>query len=518
MIEQEQINEPVAATPAPATGQTYFSTQHLKSDLKGRSARGGMVTFVAQALKFVLSMAGTVILARLLTPQDYGLIGMVAVVTGFISLFKDLGLSTATIQKAEINHEQISLLFWLNIAASACVMLLTAAIAPLVARFYGEPRLTAMTMVIAAGFIFGGLTVQHQALLQRQMRFMTLALIDLLSLLIGPVTAILMARRGWGYWSLVGGQLSFGIANAVGVWLACSWRPSLPKRNAGVRSMLAFGGNLTGFGIINYFARNLDNMLIGRVWGAQQLGLYAKAYQLLLLPIDQINTPITAVAVPTLCRLADAPERYRQAYVRMLEKVCLLTMPGVAFMLVTSDWCVRLLLGPQWMGAARIFTLLGISGLIQPVCNTTGWLFVSQGRTHHMLRWGMIGGVSMIAAIVAGLPWGAVGVASSYSCVVLALCPVLFWYVGRSGPVRTIDFYRAMSPAAWASFCVLATLLVVRHYLGEAHPFNGILICAGLALVVTLLALAVLPAGRLALLDIKELVLLLGFKRAVKEI
>jgi PST family polysaccharide transporter len=434
LIEQQHIKETAAtadvaeqALPATATeketvavppetaGGSYFSTQHLKSDLKGRSARGGMVTFVAQGLKFALTMASTIILARLLTPQDYGLIGMVAVVTGFISLFKDLGLSSATVQRAEINHEQISLLFWLNVAASLFIMLLTAAIAPLVARFYGEPRLAAITVVIALGFIFGGLTVQHQALLQRQMRFATLALIDILALAAGPITAILMALRGFGYWSLVGGQLATGVVTAVGVWLACGWRPSRPRKGAGVRSMLAFGGNLTGFGVINYFARNLDNMLIGRVWGAQQLGLYAKAYQLLLLPIDQINSPVTAVAVPTLSRLADEPERYRQAYVRMLEKVCLLTMPGVAFMLVTSDWCVRLLLGAQWADSARIFTLLGIAGLIQPVANTTGWLFVSQGRTHHMLRWGLMAGSATIAAIVAGLPWGAIGVAASYS-------------------------------------------------------------------------------------------------------
>jgi O-antigen/teichoic acid export membrane protein len=350
---QTQTPENLQAT----TGEKdlYFQTDHLKADLKGRAARGGAVTLASQTLKFVLSMVVTVVLARLLTPQDYGLIGMVVVVTGFITLFKDIGLASATIQRAEINHQQISTLFWINVGLSLLTMIVTIAIAPLVARFYNEPRLTGITMVFAAGFLFGGLTVQHEALLRRQMRFVALSVIDILSLLAAPMVSIVMALRGFGYWALVFGQLATAITNAVGVWIVCGWRPSRPSRNAGVRSMLAFGGNLTAFGVVNFFARSLDNILIGRFWGATQLGLYARAYQLLILPIEQINAPITAVALPALSRMVDTPERYRQAYVRMLEKVAILTMPGVALMIATSEWVVHILLGPQWMETAYIY-------------------------------------------------------------------------------------------------------------------------------------------------------------------
>ena len=269
--------------------------------------------------------------------------------------------------------------------------------------------------------------------------------------------------------------------------------------------MLFFGGNLTGFSVINYFARNLDNLLIGKVWGSQQLGFYAKAYQLLLLPIDQINSPISAVAVPALSRLADSPDRYRQAYMRIMEKVAILTMPTVAFMMATSDWMVRIVLGPQWAQASVIFALLGIAGLIQPVAGTTGWLFITQNRTRHMFYWGVIASAIIMASIVAGIAWGSIGVAASYSLTfVLVIAPLLFWYVGREGPVRIRDFYLAIAPAATAAILVLAALFGFRSLIKIENPFVGIAVSLGIGTLVTFLALLISLRGRNALLDFKN--------------
>jgi O-antigen/teichoic acid export membrane protein len=511
MSEQEPSGQEIAL---PLNTERHFRTDHLMTDIGGRTTRGGALTVVSQGFKFFAGIAATVVLARLLTPQDYGLVGMVAVVTGFVSMFKDMGLSMATIQKSEINFEQASTLFWVNVALSVLVMLLTIALAPLVARFYHEPRLTWITIVLAGSFIFGGLTAQHEALLRRQMRFAALASAEIIALLVGIGTAIVMAWRGAGYWSLVFSQVALAFAYAVGVWIVCDWRPRLPRRDTGVRSMLAFGRNLTGFSIVNYGARNLDNMLIGRFWGSESLGLYARAYQLLLLPIDQINTPIAAVAVPALSRLADSPERYRQAYLRILEKIALLTMPGMALMIATSDWVVALLLGPRWMGVSRLFAFLGVVGLIQPVANTVGWLFITQGRTRHLFQWGLIGSTIMIIGIVAGLPWGALGVAVSYSFVFLCIVtPLLFWFVGRAGPVRTSDFYRTIAPTAYASVCVMVALTALRRWVSIPHPLVGLAVSAAITVAITLLLLSVLPRGRRALYDLKLSLLVLTDRR-----
>jgi O-antigen/teichoic acid export membrane protein len=277
-----------------------------------------------------------------------------------------------------------------------------------------------------------------------------------------------------------------------------------------VRSMLAFGRNFTGFSIINYFSRNLDNLLLGKVWGANELGLYNRAYQLMTLPIDQVNEPITSVAIPALSRIKDDDQRYRQAYLRMLEKIAMFTMPAIAFMMATSDWIVQVVLGPQWSATSRIFLLLGITGLFQPIANTTGWLFLTQGRSRHMFQWGLISGPLTMGSILLGLPWGAVGVATSYALTRVVLTdPLLFWFVGRTGPVRTRDFYRTIAPFTFASVVALAGSVAFRSLITIHNPIVGLITLFITTGAITLLCLGALPAGRLALADIKKTIALM---------
>lgn len=498
------------STKSQSDGSEYFLTDHLRADLGARTARGGAITIFSHTLRFAITIAATSAMARLLKPADYGLIGMVAFFTNFVAMFKDLGLSVATIQKAEISRAQISNLFWLNIGFSVAFTALTIALSPLIAWFYGDPRLIAITAVTASGFVLGGLTVQHEALLRRQMRFFSLVAIVLVSTVVGYVVGIVMAWHGFSYWALVFSQLALLLANAIGVWLVCRWRPGLPKRNSDVRSLVAFGRNFTGFSIINYFSRNLDNLLLGKIWGASELGLYNRAYQLMTLPIEQVNEPITSVAIPALSRIKDEAETYRQAYLRMLEKIAMCTMPAIAFMLATSDWIVQVVLGPQWSATSRIFLLLGITGLFQPIANTTGWLFLTQGRSRHMLHWGFISGPLTIASILFGLPWGAVGVAASYAITrVLLTDPLLFWFVGRTGPVRTRDFYRTIAPFTLASLLALAVSCGIRSLAEFHNPIVGLITLFITTGAVTLLCLGVLPAGRTALADIGKTVTLI---------
>jgi PST family polysaccharide transporter len=506
-----------ASVPPADQQESHLRTDDLMKDLGRRTARSGLVTITSQGVKFGVSMVATVILARLLTPEDYGLIGMVGVITGFISIFKDLGLASATIQKSDLTDGQISTLFWVNVFFSLCTVMVTAAISPLVARFYGEPRLFGITLAYSFGFLLGGLAVQHEALLKRRMRFLAVAIVELVSLIVGIVIAVVFAWRGFRYWALIISQLTQGLVYAVGVWTACRWIPSLPSRNSGVRSMLAFGRNLTGFSIVNYFARNLDNLLIGRFWGSQQLGLYARAYQLLMLPLEQINTPIVSVAMPALSRLADDPERYRAAYLRLLEKIALLTMPLMAFMIATSDWLVLLLLGPKWSGVSPIFALLGIAGLVQPILSTGGVLYLTQGRSHHMFQWGLIGSSIIIASFLVGLPWGALGVAAAYSTIFpLIMMPLVFWFVGREGPVRARDLYKTSAPFLAAAVSALFVALALRRLLAITVPIVGIVVCA-IAIAITALAVLMMTTrGRAALQDSITSVMML-VRRAPRE-
>jgi PST family polysaccharide transporter len=483
-----------------------FKVDHLKYNLKDRTVRGGTVTVFAQIVKFSFRILSTVILARLLTPQDFGLVAMVTAITLFAEMFKDMGLSMATVQKKKIDNEEISTLFWINQIFSVSIFLLTVCFSPLIAWYYEEPKLVWVTIGISFGFIFGGLTVQHQALLRRQMQFFALAIIEIIALLLGIIVGVVLSFNGFEYWSLVWMHLSTSLAIAIGTWIMCPWYPAWIMRINKVRSMLAFGGNLTGFNIINYFARNIDNVLIGRFFGAQQLGFYSKAYSLLLLPLKQINAPITAVAIPALSRLADSPVRYRRTYLRILEKITILTMPGMVFLIINSDWLVSILLGPQWNETSLIFSILGFVALIQPIANTTGWLFITQNRTGHMVQWGFIGGTLSILAIILGLPWGTIGVAASYSISGIFQFPLLIWFVCKEGPIRSVDFYRTLTPALCASLLVAVLLVIFRKLEVISIPVIGVILAISITVLSTLLILGVLPSGRKALSDFISLI------------
>jgi PST family polysaccharide transporter len=506
------------APPGNPTGNEYFDTEHLTDTIGRRTARGGVVTIISHGLKFVVSIGATAVLARLLSPQDYGLIGMVAVFTGFVAMFKDAGLSLATVQRPEISYDQISTLFWVNVTLSVAITLFMILLAPAIGWFYSEPRLVMITVATAGGFMFGGLAVQHEALLKRQMRFYALSVIAFVSMMVGYAVGIIFAWRGWGYWALVFSQLALLASNVLGVWIVCRWRPGRPQRNTGVRSMLSFGGNVTGYALINYISNNASNLVVGRIFGPQPLGLYTKASQLLSLPTEQINEPLATVSIPALSRLADDQTRYRQAYLRIMEKVMMVTMPAIALMMATSDWVVRIILGSQWTDSARLVVFMGMAALFQPVMSTGGWLLVSQGRVREMLRWSLINAPISILSIAAGLPWGVAGVAASWALGrIFVANPLLFWFVGRKGPVRTRDFYRMLAPFTLASVVSFGACLAFRRFVVITNPVLGVAACAVLVGLTTLLVLALLPAGRKALADIKSSVTLLRPERASVE-
>ena len=392
----------------------YFNTEHLEGTLKKRSVRGGAITIIAQAAKFMLQMGSTIFLARFLSPNDYGLVGMTTVLLNFVQLFKDLGLSSATIQREKINHQQVSTLFWINLAVGCAIGLAVSLVSPLIAGFYQEPRLVLITLALASVFIFSGLTVQHQALLRRQMYFSHLVAIEVISLTIGLISGIICAWWGLGYWALVLMPIVRAIINMIGVWIVCDWRPGLPRWSREVSSMLAFGGNLTGFNLINYFSRNLDNILIGRFWGAAQLGLYAKAYQLVLLPILQINVPIDSVVLPTLSRLQNEPAKYTRYYYQSVLGITFLGMPIVAFLFATTDKLIPFLLGEQWLGAIPIFRFLMPAAFMGTFSIAGGWVYQSLNKTERQLRIGLVLSTVDVIIFLVSVRWGAIGVAAAY--------------------------------------------------------------------------------------------------------
>ena len=494
--------------------ESYLKTSHLQADLGKRGARGAVVMMTSQGLKALLQIASTVLLARLLTPDDFGVIAMAATAMNFVMIFKDLGLSQATMQREHLTASQVTTLFWLNVLFSVGLMLIVIALAPLLALLYHEPRLTEVTMALSVGFLLTGLSVQSEALLKRQMRFIPIAVVDLSATAIGFVAGIVSALLGIGYWALVVMRLAQQAAAPVGVALACGWRPGRPCWDPSAAILVRFGGHITGFSLLNFFSRNADNVLIGWYWGAAWLGLYDRAYRLFTAPLHEINAPLGSVMVPMLSRLRDRPPQYRRAYLGAIEKISIITMPLAAFAIVTSDWLIPLAFGEQWRDAAPIFAFLSLAMINQPVANTTGWLFISQNRTSELLRWGMIGGTLTTASFIIALPFGPIAMAGSYACLnVFALTPLLFWYVGREGPVSTKDLYATVRTPLLLGAVVMVSLYVLRMVELLHAGSSGLLSAIGVTVILTVLTLTALPSGRKILADALTLMRMISYDK-----
>ncbi len=399
-------------------------------DLKQRTIRGGLARLCAQAANFLIRGGSLMILARLLGPKEFGLVGMVTAFTGVLNLLRDFGLSSATVQRTTVTDEQISTLFWINMFVGTILWLLTAAMAPLIAAFYHEPRLVAVTAVLAAGFIFNAAGVQHSALLQRQMRFTTMAVIQVVSLIVGTAVAISGAKAGYGYWALVGMSLCVPLAGTIGAWLTAGWLPGMPRRGTGIRSMMRFGGTVSLNGIVAYLAYNADKVLIGRFWGTSVLGIYGRAYQLVNIPTENLNAAVGEVAFSALSRVQHDPNRFNSYFLKGYSLVLAMTLPLTIACVVFANDVVLVLLGPKWMDAVALFRLLAPTIMIFAVINPLGWLLYSLGLVRRSLNIALVFAPTIVAGYLMGLPYGPKGVAFAYSAVMaLWVIPFIAWCV-----------------------------------------------------------------------------------------
>jgi O-antigen/teichoic acid export membrane protein len=470
-------------------------------DLKERSLKGGAITLTDQAFSYGIHLAVTVVLARLLTPEDYGIVAMVTAVTGFVNLFRELGLSSATIQSREITHDQLSALFWINVGLGGLITLIIAASGPALAWFYQKPQLSLVTAGISLTSLVSSLGTQHGALLNRQMRFGALAVVRVSALVAGAAAAVIVALAGGAYWALVANSVVTTLCSTGGLWIASGFRPGRPKKEAGVRALVRFGAHIVGFDIVNYFHRNLDNVLIGRVWGAQPLGLYSRAYSLLMFPISNLRGPLHRVAFPALSRLQGDPARYRLYFTKYCSLLAFISMPLVAFLFTCSENVIGLLLGPRWLDAAELFSILALVAFFQPVSGLTGTVLVTVGHGARYFRLGLFNAIITSIAFISGLPWGPKGVAIAY-CIVsyLILHPSLMYAFHRT-PVSPSDFYRSIAKPFLASICMGAVIVLAQRLLGMAADALVLALLLPLAAVVYLGVFAVLPGGRRSLVE-----------------
>jgi PST family polysaccharide transporter len=492
----------------------HLRIDQLAGDLRRRSLRGGAIAFGAQGLKFVIQFGAVVVLARLLPPEAFGLIAMVAALNTVLDLIKEFGLSAATIQKPDITHGQVSGLFWVNAAIGAAISVTLYLAAPAIARFYDQPALLDVTRWLALGFVLSGLTIQHWALLRRQMRFGAVAALETGAELVGLALGVGLAVAGAGYWALVAQRLVGPVLILIGCWSLCGWRPSWPARQAGLGGLIGFGLAVTGCNLSIALARSIDQILVGWLWGPSVLGLYERSVKLLLMPISNISAPLYAVGMPTLSLISDQRERYRAAFNRLVENLAMVTMPAGALIAVAADWLVVTLFGPQWHAAAPLVAFFGLAVAYQPVMSALGLVYLTRNRPRELLRAAVVDSGLAILLILAGLPFGVVGVAACYALGGLVLrAPLSIWFACRNGDIRSRDLYAAMLPASCAALAVIGSVGSLRRaaWLDALPPAERLAVALVVALIAAAATYASLPRSR------RALVALAGIPRVLYE-
>ena len=389
---------------------------------------------------------------------------MVTVVTGVFEVFATGGLSTATVQRAEVSDAQISTLFWFNVAIGALLALLCLAAAPVISRFFNDPRTALIIISVAPAFIVNATGVQHLALLQRELRYLTLAAIEVGSEIVAAAIAIGMAVAGFGYWAIVASVFTCPLVVTIGAWAASGWIPGRPRGIGDVSTMLRFGGTITLNSLVVFAAYNLEKVLLGRYFGANALGLYGRAYELINLPTRTINNAIAVVAFSSLARLQGEPARFKSYFLKGYSLIVSITLPATIACAVFADDIIQVTLGPKWTEASTIFRLLAPTILVFGMINPLSWLLLSVGLQERSLKIGLVLAPLVICSYLVGLPYGPSGVALAFSTtMVLWLVPHIYWCLhGTTISVR--ELFSAVGRALFSAAIAAIAGASVQHF------------------------------------------------------
>ena len=432
----------VVAEPEPTAVAVDSGPVPPPDHLGRRTARGSFITLGGQLAQMILQMTSVIVLARLLNPHDYGLYAMVLIISGIGEIFRDFGLSSAAVQARTLSREQRDQLFWINTGIGVVLAALVFFGAPVIAAIFGQHQLVALARLLSVIFLINGMTTQFRADLNRRMRFGIIALADLLAQVMAVGVAIVCAALGARYWALVGSQIAQVVTVLLMTSLAAHWIPRRPRRGVDVKSLVKFGRNFVGAQLINYASNNVDSVTIGIRFGASPLGLYNRAFQLLMSPLNQLRTPATTVALPVLSRLQDSPERANE-YIRRGQIMLGYTIvAGLGFAAGAAQPLVHFLLGNKWTEVTPIFALLAVAAGFQMLSFVGYWVYLSRGLTSDLFRYSFISFGIKIVCILVGSQWGIVGVAAGYAIAPALAWPISLWWLQRKTVIPVADLYR----------------------------------------------------------------------------
>jgi PST family polysaccharide transporter len=431
-------------------------------------ARNVMWSALAQCWTFSLSVVSITVLARLLSPSEYAVMAVVTPLLAFAMQVQGMGLSTAVVQAPALTKRQLGTLFWLAFAVSVVLVTGLLIAAPWIADWLGDQRIAPALSVAVAAVLLVTVSAQPNALLVRALRFRAIALRNVVSATLGTAVSIILAWRTGSYWSLVAGLLTVHVCNLIGNLIASRWHPSRPGPFAQASGLLRFGLHIWSAHLIAFAARHVDNLIVASATGPRELGLYDRAYQVLLNPLNQAVSPLGQVVMPTLVRSLDEPQRYRMHYWRAVLVLLALLHPALVLAVVNPATFIGLLLGPQWLEAAPLFGWFAGGALVLMFVFTLDWLLVSQGRSAEVLRKELVASVVALTSFAIGIGWGIKGMAVAYVLGQLLIAtPHALWLTGRRGPINHRELAARLTPHLVALAAAFAVALGARPVHGD---------------------------------------------------
>lgn len=446
---------------------------------------------------FVLQLGTTMVLARLLTPEDYGLVGMALTVTVIVDQLRSMGLSSAVVQRRDLTMNQVNTLFYANALAGLVLAALVATLAPLVAAFYGRPELVPITLALSATYALSGFGVQASALLTRRLDFRKLAVRQTAARLLSSLIAVAAAAVGAGYWALVSQQLAFSLFMLVLVWVAVPWRPGRPRDVRAAVPLVKFGAGVSLAGLFSAFGGMADRIIIGRALGAADLGLYSRAHALQKMPLGQLIQPLNGAMTPLLSAVQEEPSRYRRLYTGAIGGLGMVALPLAILLAVTATDTILVFLGEQWVDAAPVFRWLALAGFSLVITSSVSWLYTSVGRGKAFAQWSAVAAAVRIVACFIGIRWGVVGVAAALATTQTALAPAALYFGSRGTPVGVRDIATSLVRPFVISIAVLVSSLGVLSTVASGMaPLITLVVVSSAAVCTWLLVVGSWPSAR----------------------
>jgi PST family polysaccharide transporter len=468
---------------------------------------------LSQGARVVSQLVSMTVLARLLSPDAYGLMALAAIVTNMAYLFRDMGTAAALIQSKDVSPTMASTVYWTNLALGLLIGLAIICAAPLTAHIFHEPQLATVLCMLAIVFPLTGASVVHQALLERESKFSVVAGAEVVASLAGLGAALLLAWRGAGVFSLVAQMIVATLVTSAIIVLRSTFRPMRHWNRAEFKSIARFSGNLSMFNVVLYISRNADSMVVGRILGAVVLGAYSMAYRLMLFPLQNMTYVVARVLFPVMSRSQGSVTEVANLYLRSLGFIAFLTAPLMAGLFALREPFVHVMLGNRWQASVALLGWLAPVGFIQSLVSSTGTVLMARGSTGLMLRLGLVGAVLQVGAVVVGAQWGIEGVAAAYLAASLVNALPALYFSTRLINIPFGTLMACIAPSIGAALLMVGVLRLSGPLVAQATPHEWLLL-----LVQVLIGIIVYGAASLVLLRPQLLSLrsLLGFQKKVE--